>query len=403
MRFALLGLDEDTLALARWIDASSDHELVAVCDAADRPDLAAVFPHVSFSHPWEELLLGSVADAVIVAGSDNEELRSEQLRRLVTEGMPLIVSHPAVDSVLVYYELAAMAEEYGTIGIAYPLARSHPALQQACDLVRRGEQGPLGALQQVIFQRALVDRRPIDVRRHFARDVDAIRVVCGEIIRVGAAGAPRDDSAYANVGVQMSSPSGLIARWAVEPADAAPHGTLTLRGSLGSAVLQMPSVGPWSLEVTASGESTRQEFATWDSRAAAVDQLAARVAGEAVGPDWNDALRSMELTDALRRSVVKGRTVEIKLSGETEQGTFKGVMTSVGCSLIMLAVGILVLGAFVNFMARLAGQDVLAEAVANALPFVLLAMFVVFLALQVLRLFVRSDTEDDEPSGPPDS
>ena len=113
-------------------------------------------------------------------------------------------------------------------------ARQHPALQQAVELVRHGEDGPLGVLQQVNFQRALVERQPIDVRRHFARDVETIRTICGEIVRLGAAGAPRDDSAYANLGVQMSSPSGLIARWAVEPAGSASGGTLTLRGSQGT-------------------------------------------------------------------------------------------------------------------------------------------------------------------------
>ena len=67
----------------------------------------------------------------------------------------------------------------------------------------------------------------------------------------------------------------------------------------------------------------------------------------------------------------------------------------------MLALGILVLGAFVNFIARLAGQDALANAVAVGLPFVLLAMFVFFLALQILRLFVRRSTDEDDPAGPP--
>ena len=394
MKFALLGIDEDALALARWVDASSDHELVAVCDAADRPDLASLFPGASFSYAWEELLLGSVADAVIVAAGD-AELRSEQLRRLVVEGMPLVVSHPAIDSVLVYYELAALAEEFGSVGVAYPSARQHPALQQAVDLVRRGEDGPLGVLQQVIFQRPLVDRQPADVSKHFARDIDALRSICGEIVRLGAAGAPRDDSAYANLGVQMSSPSGLIARWAVEPVGATAGGTITLRGSQAVAVVNMPNDGPWSLEVSTTEETSRQEFAEWNAQAAVVDQLAAGMAGESIRPDWSDALRSMELTEALQRSVARGRTVEVKLAGETEEGTFKGVMTSLGCSLIMLATGMLFVAAIVDFLLREAGVDT--QAIRIALPWVVLTMFVLFLALQALKLVIQPSSDKNDP------
>ena len=199
----------------------------------------------------------------------------------------------------------------------------------------------------------------------------------------------------------MSSPSGLIARWAVEPAGTVSGGTLTLRGSQGTAVVNMPEDGPWSLEISAAGETSHRDFAEWNAHAAAVDQLAQCMAGETIRPDWNDALRSMELTDALQRSVAKGRTIEIKLAGETEEGTFKGVMTSLGCSVILLALVVLVAGALFKFVARLAGLDALANAIAVALPFVLLAMFVLFLALQVLKLFVRDSADEDDPGESP--
>ena len=127
----------------------------------------------------------------------------------------------------------------------------------------------------------------------------------------------------------------------------------------------------------------------------------ASAAGETIRPDWNDALRNMELTDALARSVVKGRTIEIKLDGETEEATFKGVMTSLGCSLILLALGLLFATTVIHFLVREAGLETLANAIRDTLPFVLLAMFILFLALQVLKLVIRGSSDEDEQGDPP--
>ena len=68
MKFALLGVDAETLALAQGIAELSGHELVWACDVAGaEAELRRVAPRVQIAQFWESLLAGGVADAVIVA------------------------------------------------------------------------------------------------------------------------------------------------------------------------------------------------------------------------------------------------------------------------------------------------------------------------------------------------
>jgi hypothetical protein len=53
---------------------------------------------------------------------------------------------------------------------------------------------------------------------------------------------------------------------------------------------------------------------------------------------WQDELRALELDDAARRSLERGRSSTLDLQEVTEEAAFKGTMTLVGCSLIWLAV-----------------------------------------------------------------
>jgi hypothetical protein len=83
---------------------------------------------------------------------------------------------------------------------------------------------------------------------------------------------------------------------------------------------------------------------------------------------WQDELRALELDDAARRSVEKGRSNTLDLQETSEEASFKGTMTLVGCSLIWLTVLVLILSAWVPWLAWL-----------------IVPVFGVFLLLQGLR------------------
>jgi hypothetical protein len=66
---------------------------------------------------------------------------------------------------------------------------------------------------------------------------------------------------------------------------------------------------------------------------------------------WEDELRALELDDAARRSIEKGRSSLLDLQETTEEATFKGTMTLVGCSMIWLAVIALILSFWIPWLA----------------------------------------------------
>ncbi|HXT57687.1 MAG TPA: hypothetical protein VN699_03590, partial [Pirellulales bacterium] len=112
MKFALLGADLQALQLAAAVAASHEHELVSAHDvgqaAAAVREIAPLAPIVEH---WEGLLGGSQAEAVIVGRGADDDIRADQLRKLVQAGLPLVISHPVHESMLVYYELDMIRQE----------------------------------------------------------------------------------------------------------------------------------------------------------------------------------------------------------------------------------------------------------------------------------------------------
>jgi len=362
MKLALLGIDADTLALADAATKSGQHQVVWACEADDAiGPLRQVAPQAKVTGPWEFLLGSDSVDAVLVARGE-EELRAEQLRKLVQERVPLLVVHPVLESMLVYYELDMIRQENHGVILPYLPARWHPAVRQLADLIAGGADsamgspigGAIGTAQQIVFERSLAERSRQNVLAHFSRDCDLLLALCGELTKVGAMASQGQDENYANLGVQLSGPSSVLVRWSVGPVDQtasdAPTaaekptaaGRLTLLGSSGKAVLNMPGEYPWTLETVASGQTTRQSFDAWNAPAEALVRLETAIGGGGnVQPAWSDAARSIELADAVRRSLLKGRTVELHNEEFSEQGTFKGLMTSLGCGLLLITLLVL--------------------------------------------------------------
>src|SRR5262245_28725426 len=107
MKLALLGTDPEALALVEAALAAGQ-AVVWLGDVRpeDRPALAQWLPGVRESGDWESLLDHGLVDAVIVGrGTAADELRAEQLKRLVADVMPVLAVQPVGTSVLVYYEL----------------------------------------------------------------------------------------------------------------------------------------------------------------------------------------------------------------------------------------------------------------------------------------------------------
>jgi len=139
---------------------------------------------------------------------------------------------------------------------------------------------------------------------------------------------------------------------------------------------------PWQLETRLGDQTHRETFEDWTPTKAALKKFGEFTSGEPVRPDWHDALRTMELADAIDHSLHRGRTIELQFGKPSEQATFKGMMAGLGCGLLMLALF----------------GTILATAVAGLKfnfvrfwPALLLGILVLFLLLQLFRLAFPAD------------
>src|SRR5262245_18370957 len=111
MKLALLGADDESLQLVRWAVVSGGHELVLAADCRQRAaEIRSLAPQVRLQEPWETLMLGTVADAVIVgragaglsdvSGIADDERRADQLRKLAQAAVPMLVVCPACEAIV---------------------------------------------------------------------------------------------------------------------------------------------------------------------------------------------------------------------------------------------------------------------------------------------------------------
>ena len=98
------------------------------------------------------------------------------------------------------------------------------------------------------------------------------------------------------------------------------------------------------------------------------------------GPSLHDATRAMELTEATARSLRKGRTVDLYYEPISEEASFKSVMTSTGCMLII--------GALLIIPLALAGPP-LGFNWTIYIAYLIPPLLVLFIILQTLRFAVR--------------
>jgi len=367
MQLALLGLDDQTLAIAREAIAGGRHRIEAVCDLSSEQlaTLAADGVNLPEPTPWETLLTDTQAkiDAVVAAAATEQEQRAEQLILLAQAGVPLLVAHPVVDSMLVCYRLEMVREEMQGVLIAYLPSRWHPLVERTAELIRGGIRrggsagagagSPVGLFDHASFERWAVERDQTATLAHFARDVALIRRTCGDVTRIGALGSADEPTAYANLAVQLAGAAAVPTRWSIGPVDEQPGGRLTLFGQRGRVVLQLPDDAPWQLDIrpTDALQPESLSIPDWNAPAAALKKLedAIRKRGDVAADhataaeDWHDAARSVELAETVVRSLARGRTIEVQHEELSEAGTFKSLMTALGCGLLLVAVFVFIL------------------------------------------------------------
>ncbi len=426
MRLALLGLDETTVALARAAHDNGRDELILFCDFESTEQLKAILRSVAIQpQSWEMLLAsgpGGIAtfDAALVARDPaDDDRRLEQLRKLVQAGVPMLLSHPVHSSMLAYYELDMIRRESGCVMVPFLPLRRNPLVTRLKNLIEHEDQSELGQVDQIIFERSLPDAAREVVAAEFARDTDLLQFLGGEIAQLGAMGLPgarsKPATVYSNLGVQMTTSSGRLLRWSVDPTDDSWDCRVVVSGHSGKATLTLPGMSSSKAARSYELQLETKTIATlpapvvveWNPYESSLDELREALSERKPFSRWPNAARAIELAETVERSLAKGRTIDLHDQEFSDTATFKGLMTSVGCLLLLFALGATVAAALVANLLKHAGALGAAQVV-GSLPYVFLGLFCLFLAVQFLLKLVKPPGHNQigggaaPPQGPDD-
>jgi hypothetical protein len=233
------------------------------------------------------------------------------------------------------------------------------------------------------------------VREVFARGVDVVRALLGEIEALTATGDPPGEDPDLELVVQLRAAESRRAELRAWCGPSEPE-RLTLHGTLGSLTLEIETTLEQPLRLIRRELSRPEEitqFESWDPHAAVFSVLMAsrgRQAGVALpSPNIHDGTRAMELVEATARSLRRNRTVDLHYEAISEESSFKSVMTSTGCM-------ILVVSLFAVLLA-LSGPP-LGLNWTIYIAYVIPPILVVFMVMQVLRFAVQRPKEPDRDS-----
>jgi hypothetical protein len=162
------------------------------------------------------------------------------------------------------------------------------------------------------------------------------------------------------------------------------RGTLTLRSADDPHATEQST---WELELkTVDGNERRILDEHCEARIAIcqfADAIAAGDADRSTASTWDVATRAMEVVDAVELSLEKNRTIDVHQQQLTERLAFRGVMSALGCGLLLIGFLALVL---VTIFGGAEGEG--RAKVLTSWPFILLAVLALFLVLQLVPLLV---------------
>lgn len=397
MNLGLLGFDETVAATARALPAGD-----AVTLVADVPgEVAATLGATLVAR--EDLVDARGCDAVVVAAEGWDEARSATVRMLAQSGRPQLVVHPAGMSMLEAYELDMIRADSGAVVVPFLPDRLHPAIERLRSLVARAPE----RVESILLERHLADRSRREVERAFCRDIDLARVLVGPPTRLSTLGSADETTAWQTLAVGLTAPGMPPVRWQVVRGES-PMLVVTVVTADGRSSVTMPDGEPGSDPHVAiswrapegSGEMPFDRAATM--LGVLQDSIAGTSAAAPIGAaTWDDAARTLELAEAIPRSLARGRAVDLHQEEFTELGTFKGTMASLGCGIVLVALVVVVLATLLGGIARQTGWE-LGERIAGTWPALVLAAMGLFLLLQCLPALVaapREEAAEGKPGG----
>jgi myo-inositol 2-dehydrogenase/D-chiro-inositol 1-dehydrogenase len=214
----------------------------------------------------------------------------------------------------------------------------------------------------------------------------------GEIEALTASGDPPGDRADSELVVQLRAAEGRRAEVRISAATRSEPSRLILSGSNGSMTLEYDPrhLLPARL-IRSAGASAHDQFddlEPWDVHEAIIETVLSRLNQRdddrrpSQGPTLQDGTRAMELSEAVVRSLRRGRTIDLHYESISEESSFKSIMTSTGCMILLGALFILPLA--------LAGPALGVNGTIY-LAYIIPPVLVAFAVIQILRFGIRRE------------
>jgi len=345
----------------------------------------------------EEVLADPRIEAVIVAGPP--KVRSAQLRRALQSERHVLCVHPLEEKPDPAYEAAMLQSDTGCVLLPLLPEALHPGIRKLAELARLPTSAGEQSFRLLQAERCSMEalREPGHADAASLRGWDVLRRIGGEIAELFT--LSKEESCDANQLVLVSGKfqSGTLFQETFLPLQPEASWRLTLIQKSSRADLLFPQDWPGPAQLTytdASGKDHREYWQAIDPWVAMVDAFehaVSRVGKKKERPlpgafqadsltsgalGWQDEVRALELDDAARRSLRYGRASSLDYQEATEEASFKGTMTLVGCSLIWLSLLLLIFSIWVPWLGWL-----------------ILPVFGVFLVLQILGWVVPKRKE----------
>ena len=315
MKFCVIGTNKAAFSLLRELAGSSQHSLSACAiDGGLFDSAAAAEISVRLASSAEEALLETGVDVVVLATVDPEE--TLRLSRAASQAdRHIVVIPPDSCSPAFSFELHLVLDEsrYSIIPLTgrYSLV-ALPAAELSFSLDAR-------QTLQLAAELSVADFSRDTIRSRVQQGLDILSASGFRYTQVTALESRAPDGSFLSLLITLNShPS---AEQALPPA------TLTLRPA---AIL--PG-GESMLRITRS-DGTTQNAVISDS-AAAVSRIESLCSDRASCSQWMESFSAtLELAEAVEKSVRRRRTVDVHFDTGSERGVFKSQMTAIGCGIL---------------------------------------------------------------------
>jgi myo-inositol 2-dehydrogenase/D-chiro-inositol 1-dehydrogenase len=388
MNVLIVGAGQEETAWGLWLLAHPEYRLACLYPGLTGDD----FRQISSARDVEEGLASPGLELVIVGGP--LEVRGEALRRAAAEGLAIICLHPPGQDSEAYYQVALSRSETGAVVVPDLPLRLHPGVAA---LARAMSSGELGAVRGIRHECSIGHAGTDLVRYEFARAIDVVRAVVGELEALTASGNPAGEHPDIELVVQLRAAQRRQAELRVWSGPLEPS-RLTVSGSSGSLTLEYDPLFHEPARLVRRGDSSIEpilEMELWDPHAAIMQTLQTSLDRRYnplqpdPSPSLADGTRAMELSEAAARSLRRGRTIDLHYEAISEESSFKSIMTSTGCVILLSVLLILPLA--------LAGPA-LGLNWTIYIAYVIPPVLVIFAVMQILRFGIKRESSVQKKS-----